>query len=153
MLRNRQKEESKGGRVVGLGEISWLSFKSRATVKKEQEEYAKWAFPNGQEQRENLEKLLKDIYPKEPIPSLLIPYLTCKELYEGILEKAGSVDVAVDVMINKQKNYKQIIKKKTMTTYLALVLADAAIGESCQYPSSEQILAKVEELDSRRKKG
>ena len=138
---------------MSLGEISWLSFKSKATIKREQEEYAKWAFPYGQEQRDNLEKLLKDIYPKEPMPSLLIPFLTCKELYGDILEKAGSADAAVDVMINKQKNYKQIIKKKTMTTYLALVLADAEVDESCRYPSTGQILEKVEELESRRKKG
>jgi len=137
---------------MGLGDISWFSFKSRATAAKEQAEYAKWAFPFGQEQRDNLEKLLKEIFPKEPLPSLLIPFLTCKELYEGILEKAGSTDAAIDVMINKQKSYKQILKKKTMTIYLALVLADAGVDEQCLYPSADDILKKAGELEANRKK-
>jgi len=137
---------------MALGDINWFSFKSSATAKKEQEAYAKWAFPFGQEQRDNLEKLLKDIFPKEPTPVLLIPFLTCKELYEEIFDKVGSTDAAIDAMINKQKSYKQILKKKTLTIYLALVLADAEIDELCKYPSADQVLKKAEELELCRKK-
>ena len=136
---------------MALGENGWFTFKSRATQEKERDEYAKWAFPLGQVQRDNLEKLLLEVYPKETIPTTLIPFLTCKELYESALSKTGSVDLAVDTMINTQKKYKMIIKKNTMATYLALVLADASINEECEYPSAEEIRTKAQELELLRK--
>lgn len=128
-----------------------FTWKSKSTQQKEQETYERWAFPYGQKQRDALQKLLLDVYPKESIPTTLIPFLTCKELYEGILIKAGSRDEAVDLMINKQKKYKQIIKKKTMSTYLALVLADADIDDRCEYPPADEIKARANELDGIRR--
>ena len=137
---------------MGIGDSGIFSFKSRATQEKESEEYAKWAFPYGQTQRDNLEKLLLEIYPKETIPTTLVPFLTCKELYEGALKKSGSTDMAIEILINQQKQYKLIIRKKTMTMYLALVLADAQIDEKCEYPSADEIKAKEQELELLRKK-
>ena len=136
---------------MALGEFQIFSWKSKATQQKEQETYEKWAFPYGEKQRNALQTLLLEVYPKESIPTTLIPFLTCKELYGEILIKAGSRDSAVDVMINRQKKYKQIIKKKTMTTYLALVLADADIDEQCEYPSAEEIRTRVQELEGLRR--
>ena len=137
---------------MSLGESGIFTFKSRATQEKESEEYAIWAFPYGQLQRDNLEKLLLEIYPKETIPTTLVPFLTCKELYEGALKKTGTVDLAINTMINKQKQYKLIIRKKTMTTYLALVLADALIDEKCEYPSADEIRTRAQELELLKKK-
>ena len=143
----------KGARVMALGEFQIFTWKSKATQQKEQEAYEKWAFPYGQKQRDALQKLMLEIYPKESVPTTLIPFLTCKELYGEILIKAGSRDSAIDIMINKQKKYKQIIKKKTMSTYLSLVLADAEIDEQCEYPSAEQIVSRALELDAIRRDG
>ena len=136
---------------MALGEYTLFTWKSKATQEKEQTEYAKWAFPYGEEQREKLQALLLSIYPKESIPTTLIPFLTCKELYEGIMKKSATRDEALDVMINKQKKYKRIIKKKDMATYIALVLADAEIDEQCAYPSADEIRARAQEIDSIRK--
>ena len=136
---------------MALGDYQMFSWKSRAAQEKEQQDYEAWAFPLGEKQREALQALLFELYPKESVPTTLIPFLTCKELYEGLLKKTGSRDAAVDTMINKQKKYKQIIKKKTMSTYLAVVLADAEIDESCSYPSAEAILERVIELEAIRK--
>ena len=136
---------------MALGEYTLFTWKSKATQEKEQEEYAKWAFPYGEKQRDKLQALLLSVYPKESIPTTLIPFLTCKELYEGIMKKSTSRDEALDVMINKQKKYKRIIRKKDMTTYIALVLADADIDEQCEYPSADEIRARAHELDSFRK--
>ena len=132
---------------MALGEYTLFQWKSKATQEKEQEEYARWAFPYGDKQRENLQALLLTVYPRESIPTTLIPFLTCKELYEGILKKSGSRDEALDTIINKQKKYKRIVRKKDMTTYLALVLADAEVDEQCEYPDAEAIRAKALELD------
>ena len=136
---------------MALGEFTLFSWKSKDTQEKEQEEYAKWAFPYGETQREKLQALLLSVYPKESIPTTLIPFLTCKELYEGILKKAGSQEEALDTMINKQKKYKRIIKKKDMVTYIALVLADAGIDEQCEYPDANEIIERAKELESLRK--
>ena len=133
---------------MALGEYQIFTWKSKAAQQSEQEAYEVWAFPYGEKQREALQKLLFDIFPKETVPTTLIPFLTCKELFESVLKKAVSLDGAIDTMINKQKKYKQIIKKKNMTTYLALVLADAAVDERCEYPEAEAVLARVMELDA-----
>jgi len=132
---------------MALGEYTLFTWKSRSTQEKEQEEYARWAFPYGEKQREKLQALLLSVYPKESVPTTLIPFLTCKELYEGILRKSTSRDEAVDVLINKQKKYKRILKKKDMPTYIALVLADAGIDEQCEYPDADAIRARAQELE------
>ena len=135
---------------MALGEYTLFTWKSKATQEKEQEEYARWAFPYGEKQRENMQNLLLSLYPKESIPTTLIPFLTCKELYEGVLKKSASRDEALDVLINKQKKYKRIIKKKDMTMYIALVLADADIDERCEYPAADVIRTRAQELDALR---
>jgi len=136
---------------MALGEYALFTWKSKATQEREQEEYAKWAFPHGEKQREKLQALLLAVYPKETIPTTLIPFLTCKELYEGVLKKSESRDAALDTIINKQKKYKRIILKKDMTTYIALVMADAEIDDQCEYPGADEIRARALELDKLRK--
>ena len=133
---------------MALGEYTLFTWKSKSTQAKEQEEYARWAFPYGEKQREKLQALLLSVYPKESVPTTLIPFLTCKELYESILSKSASRDEAVDVLINKQKKYKRILKKRDMTTYIALVLADADIDERCEYPDADVIRERAQELDA-----
>jgi hypothetical protein len=132
---------------MALGDYSLFSWKSKAAQQKEQEDYAAWAFPYGEKQRENLQALLFAVFPKESVPTTLIPFLTCKELYETVLKNFGSREKAIDRLINTQKKYKLIIKKKDMTKFIALVLADADIDERCEYPPVEDILAKVQELE------
>ena len=136
---------------MALGEYQLFSWKSRAAQRKEQEEYEKWAFPYGEKQRERLQALLLAIYPRESVPTTLIPFLTCKELYEGVMRNSASRDDALDLLINKQKKYKRIISKKNMTTYIALVQADAQIDEACEYPGVEEIRARTLELEKLRK--
>jgi len=131
---------------MALGEYQIFAWKSKATQQREQEEYEKWAFPYGEKQRENLQTLLLSVYPKESVPTTLIPFLTCKELYEDLLKKS-SRDETVDTLINKQKKYKRIIKKQDMTTYIALVQADAGIDESCEYPSADDIRERAQQLE------
>ena len=131
---------------MALGEYQIFAWKSKATQQREQEEYEKWAFPYGEKQRENLQTLLLSVYPKESVPTTLIPFLTCKELYEDLLKKS-SRDETVDTLINKQKKYKRIIKKQDMTTYIALVQADAGIDESCEYPSADDIRGRAQQLE------
>jgi len=137
---------------MALGEFSMFSWKSKETREKEQKQYSKWAFPHGDEQRVKLQALFRELRPKEKNEFLMMGYLTCKELYEGYLEKFGNRDEALDYMVNEEKRYKQIINKKDMTTYLAVVLADAEIDENCEYPSVDVIRKSIQDLDLLNKK-
>jgi len=134
---------------MALGEWSLFSWKSKATAEKEREEYAKWAFPHGQSQRDKLEALFGEVNPKEKTQFMMMGFLTCKELYERFLEKTGTSDSAVFSLLNKEKRYKQIIRKKDMPMYIALVLADADYGEQCEYPPAKVVLEKIQELKER----
>ncbi|MDR0491960.1 MAG: hypothetical protein LBH28_12025 [Oscillospiraceae bacterium] len=136
---------------MALGEFQLFQWKSRATQQREQEEYEKWAFPHGKTQQDNLQALLLAVFPKESIPTTLIPFLTCKELYESALKKSGGREQAVDLLLNTQKKYKRIIKAKDMPLYLAIVLADGDIDESCEYPAAEDIRAHAQALGKLRK--
>ena len=137
---------------MALGEYTLFQWKSKATQKVEAEAYEKWAFPHGEKQRENLQALLLSVFPKESVPTTLIPFLTCKELYETIMRNnGGSSVVAIDTLINKQKKYKRIIRKKDMPAFIALVMADAMIDERCEYPSAAEIMARSQELEKLRR--
>jgi len=132
---------------MALGDFSIFSWKSRETREREQKEYSAWAFPHGQGQRDKLEALLRELRPKERKEFLLMGYLTCKELYERYLKDLGSREGALDYMINVEKKYKQIVSRRDMTTYLAVVLADAEIDESSEYPSADEIDTVIQELN------
>jgi hypothetical protein len=125
-----------------------FSWKSKATQQKEQKEYAAWAFPYGQKQRDSIEKLLKEIYPKENASIALVSFLTCKELYEAVINKTGPCEnnVLIDKMLNEHKRYKQIIKMKDIPIYIALVIADSNIDDQCEYPAADEIRALAQEL-------
>ena len=131
---------------MALGEFGLFSWKSKEEQKRAQDEYAVWAFPFGQKQRDELEALLRDILPKMSIQLALISFLTCKELYEKTLKKSGTRDEAITELFYMHSSYKHIIKKKDMPIYVALVLADEKIDEQCQYPTADAILAHVQEL-------
>ena len=137
---------------MALGAWNMFAWKSKEQQKEDDEKYEKWAFPHGQKQRENLEALLSALWPKKQVTIPLFSFLTCKELYEKHLKTAESRDAAVDIIINKEKRFGEIIKKKDMIMYLAIVLADADIDERCEYPSAGDISVRVEELEKLRRK-
>lgn len=121
-----------------LGEYNFLSWKSKAQQQKEEEDYAHWAFPYGQPQREKLVKLMLELFPKENETTTLIPFLTCKELYLKLCKTPDLCDYAVGKVM-EMKKYKRIIKKNDLATYLALVVADSRLDEKLEYPSAEEI--------------
>jgi len=131
---------------MALGEFKLFQFKSRKQIEKEEQEYALWAFPYGDIQRERLCALIRELYPKASVPLHLASFLTCKELYEGVLKDTGSSEEAIDKMINTIKKYGELIRKNEMPMFLALVLADAEVDENNEYPPAEAIRIKTQEL-------
>jgi hypothetical protein len=135
---------------MALGEWQIFSWKSRSKQKEEDAAYEKWAFPYGAPQREKLTKLLLEVYPRESVATTLIPFLTCRELYEDVCKNMSSGD-AVDKLLNDMKKYKRIIKKKDMPTYLALVLADARLDADLAYPTADEIRESAATLEKLRR--
>jgi hypothetical protein len=124
---------------MGLGDINILSWKSKAQQQQEQADYEKWAFPFGLEQRQKLVKLMLEVFPKESEPTVLIPFLTCKELYCKIAKTPDLADYAIEKLLTEVKKYKRIIRKQEMPFYVALVVADQKIDDKLEYPSAQQI--------------
>ena len=127
-----------------------FKWQSAADVKREQAAYEKWAFPHGEKQRDNLKSLLKDIFKKDE-GFILFTYLTCKEFYERAMEDSTSRDMAIDKLVNGRKESRLTIikqlKQHEWLTYIALVLADENVDESCEYPTADMIIEKAQELD------
>lgn len=124
---------------MALGEFNFFIWKSKSQIKEEEATYEKWAFPYGQPQREKLVKLMREIFPKESEPNVLIPFLTCKELFSKLCRTPDLVDYAISRLLVDVKKYKRIIRKDEMPLYVALVVADSKIDEKLDYPSAEQI--------------
>jgi len=136
---------------MALGDFNFFSWKSKEQREREQEEYNEWAFPHGLEQRENFEKLLGEMFTKSDLPFAMMGFLTCKELYERYLKKYNSSERAVNILLNEDKGYRNIIKKKEMPRCIALVLADAQVDESCAYPTVEELRKSIAEIEAMRK--
>ena len=135
---------------MALGEMKMFQFKSKEQRDKEAKEYAHWAFPYGDLQRDNLNALIKELVPKAYLPVCLTAFLTCKELYEKALEKSETQEEAVNHMLNTLKGHEQLLRPAETPLYLALVLADAYIDESCVYPSADSIRLLQQELSDMR---
>ncbi len=133
-----------------LGENPIFSWKSKKTQEKEAKEYEAWAFPYGNEQRKKLEELLTQLFPKETAVTALIPFLTCKELFEQVMKNHITEEATVNHMLSKVKKYKQVIRKKDMPMYLAAVLADRKIDYNLLYQSADEVREAALELEKRR---
>jgi len=127
-----------------------FKWKSAADIEREQALYEKWAFPHGEKQRDNLKSLLKTIF-NDDEGFVLFAYLMCKEMYEKAKEDSGSRDLAIDKLVNDRKESRlQLIKQlkqKDWLLYIALVLADENVNESCEYPAADMIMEKAQELN------
>jgi len=135
-----------------LGEKQFFIWKSKAQIAAEDAAYAQWAFPYGETQRQNLEALLAELFPKERIPNVLVPFLTAKELYERDKKDRGSVDAVVDYMINMRKKYKSVLPKKMMPIMIALAIADENLDpETLQYPTAQEIRDTEARFEAMRK--
>jgi hypothetical protein len=131
--------------MMALGEFQFYIRKSRAKEREEDAAYASWAFPRGEDQREHVQSLLLELFPNESVPTTLIPFLTCKELFDQSVKAFGFDHTAHHLVCDVVK-YKRIIRKEDMPTYVALVLADHAAEKSHVYPTADAIRAKAAEL-------
>ena len=127
----------------------WRSKKER---ERERQKYERFAFPYGESQRREIERLLKELLPKEPGKTAMAVYLLGREGYLGSFKmddedraertKEESLNGAVyRLSLQLSGRYKAYLPY-----YLALILADVDIDEKLQYPSAEELRKKAEEL-------
>jgi hypothetical protein len=122
-----------------IGEIHWLSFKTKRQRKKEEAEYLQFAFPYGDTQREKVMCLLRNCIPNMDDATLLVCHLTCKELYHDAFNGTNHAE-ALEITRKYVKKYRRFLNKKLAHIYLATALADLEIDENLNYPSPEQLL-------------
>jgi len=132
---------------MALGDFTLFQYKNKNQIAREAAEYEVWAFPHGERQREGLSARLKELNPKDADQLMLISFLTCKELFESAVKETDSEEAAIESLISKAGRYKQIIRKKDLSMYIAAVLADAAVDENCEYPSVDELRERMQEID------
>lgn len=136
---------------MGFGD--WFAIKSAKRREMERRQYAKWAFPYGDTQKQILEGILKELLPEENGKTAMAVFLLAKEGYQGSYEE---YEEDLRERTEEQKRAAAVSKmsplltgkyKKCVYRYLALVMADSQIDEAMNYPSSEQLRQKAQELE------
>jgi len=66
---------------MGFGE--WFTFKSAKQRAREEKQFARWAFPYGEAQKEKIAAIIKDLLPKEDPRSAMAVFLMGRQAYRG----------------------------------------------------------------------
>ena len=132
--------------------IDMFTFKTKKQREKEEKQYDRWAFPYGMEQREKLTAIIKQLLPKEDSRAALALYLIGRQAYKGSF-KDDPEDLAERTEQQKLAALDRVLEtqlfgryKKMRPYYKVLVLADAEIDETLNYPSVEELRRRAEEL-------
>ena len=135
-----------------MGSIAdWFTFKTAKQRARDERNYARWAFPYGDAQKEKLMQLIRELLPKEDPKAALSVFLMGRQAYRGSfrddpedLEERTEEDkmAALDQTLATQLfgRYKRFIPY-----YKVLVLADLEVDESLNYPSAEELRRRAEE--------
>ena len=127
-------------------------FKSAKQRERDAKKFDRWAFPYGEPQREKLKEIIKQLLPKEDPKAAMAVYLMGRQAYRGSF-KDDAEDLAERTEAQKIKalDYQLSTQlfgryKKFFPYYKVLVLADAQVDESLNYPSVEELRRRAEEL-------
>jgi len=137
---------------MAIGDFQWLSFRNKKTRERDAKEYAEWAFPFGDAQREKIVGILKELYPKEDASVALVCHLTAKELvsrYYEVYNMPEHHEFAVKSMAKDFKKYRRMFRKgNSRFVYAALGKFDLEITAALDYPSISEINAEAEKLEA-----
>ena len=129
-----------------------FTFKTRKQRERDAQKFNRWAFPYGEPQREKLIAIIKELLPKEEPKAALAVYLMGREAYRGSF-KDDAEDLAERTEARKLRALDYTLKeqlfgryKKFIPYYKVLVLADAQVDETLNYPSVEELRRRAEEL-------
>ena len=136
-----------------MGSIAdWFTFKTAKQRAREEKQFARWAFPYGDAQKEKILQIIKELLPKEDPKAALSVFLMGREAYRGSF-RDDPEDLAERTKENQMKALDQILTnqlfgryKKFIPYYKALILADRDVDETLNYPSVEELRRRAEEL-------
>ena len=127
-------------------------FKTAKQRERDAKKFDRWAFPYGEPQREKLKEIIKQLLPKEDPKAAMAVYLMGRQAYRGSF-KDDAEDLAERTEAQKIKalDYQLSTQlfgryKKFFPYYKVLVLADAQVDETLNYPSVEELRRRAEEL-------
>lgn len=136
-----------------MGSIAdWFMFKTAKQRAREEKQFARWAFPYGDAQKEKVNSLIRELLPKEDPKAAMALFLMGKQAYRGsykddpedLAERTQQDQIAaLDQMLESQLFGRY---KKYTPYYKALVLADLEVDETLNYPSAEELRRRAEEL-------
>lgn len=117
-------------------------FKSAAQIKKEQEAYEKWAFPQGEARKKKLQEIIAALFPSMNGPIAMAAYLDGREVYEKAEEESRILETLsrLHAFLQGRKDRENIF------LFAALIMADQQVTDELAYPPVEQIRKKAEEL-------
>lgn len=130
----------------------WLGIKSREQEEREFQAFSENSFPYGQPQRDKVEALLSQLFPKEKKQFTMMLFLLGKQYYHGYglrneqdyqgYTQEERLNIAAK-SLNRQLTGKH---RKSLTTYLALIAADAQVDENLLYPTAQEIQEQARAL-------
>lgn len=130
----------------------WLGIKSREQEEREFQAFSENSFPYGQPQRDKVEELLSQLFPKEKKQFTMMLFLLGKQYYHGYglrneqdyqgYTQEERLSIAAK-SLNRQLTGKH---RKSLTTYLALIAADAQVDENLLYPTAQEIQEQARAL-------
>ena len=130
----------------------WLGIKSREQEEREFQAFSENSFPYGQAQRDKVEELLSQLFPKEKKQFTMMLFLLGKQYYHGYglrneqdyqgYTQEERLNIAAK-SLNRQLTGKH---RKSLTTYLALIAADAQVDENLLYPTAQEIQEQARAL-------
>jgi len=127
-------------------------FKTAKQRERDARNFDRWAFPYGEPQRQKVIELIRELLPKEDPKAALAVYLMGREAYRGSF-KDDAEDLAERTEARKLRALDYQLSeqlfgryKKFIPYYKALVLADAQVDETLNYPSVEELRRHAEEL-------
>ena len=136
-----------------MGSIAdWFTFKSAKQRAREEKQFARWAFPYGDRQKEIVLQIIRQLLPKEDPKAAMAVFLMGREALRGSFK-----DDPEDLEERTEKNKMDALDatlanqlfgryKKFIPYYKVLILADLAVDETLNYPSVEELRRRAEEL-------
>ncbi len=136
-----------------MGNIAeWFTFKSAKQRAREEKQFARWAFPYGEAQKEKVLELICQLLPKEDPKAAMAVFLMGREALRGSF-KDDPEDLAERTEKNKMDALDRALQtqlfgryKKFIPYYKALILADETVDETLNYPSAEELRRRAEEM-------
>ncbi|MBR2423176.1 MAG: hypothetical protein IKB09_12645 [Oscillospiraceae bacterium] len=136
-----------------MGSIAdWFTFKTAKQRQRDERNFARWAFPYGDAQREKITQLIRELMPKEDPKAALSVFLMGREAYRGSF-RDDPEDLAERTEDGKMKALDAVLAnqlfgryKKFIPYYKVLVLADLEVDEKLEYPSAEELRRRAEDL-------